>query len=218
MRNSKGQFEKGLTPWNKNTKGVMKAWNKNKQTPEETRKKISESKKGKISPNKGKKLPPRSEETRRKISEKMKGIKRSKETRGKMSESQKGNKHCLGKKNRLGYKNTVEHKRKVSIALSGEKNIHWIDGRTPENHKIRNSIEMRLWRESVFARDNWTCQKCKVRGGELMSHHIRNFAEAKELRTSIENGITFCKICHKEFHHIFGLKKNNQEQINEFLL
>lgn len=57
---------------------------------------------------------------------------------------------------------------------------------------------MRLWREAVFARDNWTCQKCKIMGGELNPHHIKNFAECPELRTSIENGITLCEKCLKD--------------------
>ena len=52
---------------------------------EETRRKMSEAKKGKPSPNKGK---PHSEEHRRKISEAMKGKTLSEETRRKISEKQ----------------------------------------------------------------------------------------------------------------------------------
>jgi len=101
--------------------------------------------------------------------------------------------------------------------LKGEKHWNWKGGISPENNKIRNSIEVRLWRESVFARDNWTCEKCKVRGGKLCSHHIKNFSETIELRTSIKNGITLCKVCHKLFHHIYGVKNNNSIQLAEFL-
>lgn len=100
---------------------------------------------------------------------------------------------------------------------SGKNHYNWQGGITPENVKIRNSIEFRLWRESVFARDNWTCQKCKVKGGKLHSHHIKNFAEWPELRFAIDNGITLCKKCHKKFHEKYGRNKNTLEQLQEFL-
>lgn len=60
---------------------------KNKKASLETRKKISESHKGKPPANKGKKA---SEEVRKRISEAHKGIKPSKETREKMSKASKG--------------------------------------------------------------------------------------------------------------------------------
>ena len=69
-----------------------------------------------------------------------------------------------------------------------------------EEKKIRQSIELRLWREAVFARDNWTCQKCGKVGGVLNAHHIKGFTAFAELRTSIENGVTLCKECHAEHH------------------
>lgn len=34
LNTGKTHFKKGFTPWNKNTKGVMKAWNKGKRFPE----------------------------------------------------------------------------------------------------------------------------------------------------------------------------------------
>ncbi len=48
----------------------------------------------------------------------------------------------------------------------GEQHPLWKGGVTPENIKARHSIEYRLWREAVFARDNWTCQYCKIKWGE----------------------------------------------------
>ena len=73
-------------------------------------------------------------------------------------------------------------------------------GISPKNKRIRNSIEMRLWREAVFARDGWTCQECGQWGGYLNAHHIKPFSKFPELRTAIENGITLCKNCHIKKH------------------
>lgn len=98
------------------------------------------------------------------------------------------------------------------------KNHYDIVGRkTPEILIIRCSIENRLWREAVFSRDNWTCQKTGIKGGKLHSHHIKNFAQYPELRFAIDNGITLSKEAHNEFHKIYGKKNNNREQLNEFL-
>jgi hypothetical protein len=123
-----------------------------------------------------------------------------------------------------GKKLSEEHKIKLRLALKGkpklwcrgEKNSQWKGGITPENKRIRNSIEYRLWRESVFARDNWTDQKTKIKGGKLHPHHIYNFSDYPDLRFAIDNGITFSEKTHKDFHRIYG-NKNNQDQINQFL-
>jgi 5-methylcytosine-specific restriction endonuclease McrA len=80
----------------------------------------------------------------------------------------------------------------------------WKGGITPENNRVRQSVEMRLWRESVFARDNWTCQACGKRGSELNAHHIKAFSEYHELRLAIDNGQTLCVSCHNK------TKKTNQ--------
>jgi len=101
---------------------------------------------------------------------------------------------------------------------SGNKHWNWRGGITTENDKVRKSISIRLWRESIFARDNYTCQKCgKKTGEDLNSHHIKNFADNPELRTDISNGITFCKKCHMKFHKIYKRRNNTKEQLMEFL-
>jgi len=60
-------------------------------------------------------------------------------------------------------------------------------------------------------------QKCKERVNELHPHHIKNFSQYKELRFAIDNGITFCDVCHLDFHKRYGFRKNNREQIVKFL-
>lgn len=111
---------------------------------------------------------------------------------------------------------TIETRKKISKALTGKNNGNYKGGITPFNKIDRRGIEMKLWREAVYERDNWICQKCKIRGLKLRSHHIQNFAQFPELRFAIDNGITFCEKCHQKFHKIYGIKNNNKEQVIEF--
>lgn len=52
------------------------------------------------------------------------------------------------------------------------------------------------WRKAVFARDNYTCQICKVRGTYLEADHIKPWAYFPELRFELSNGRTLCRKCH----------------------
>ena len=117
-----------------------------------------------------------------------------------------------------GRKFSKETRNKLSKAQSGEKGNNWKGGVTSKNLIIRSSGEHKSWREAVFARDNWTCQKCKKRGGVVLHpHHIQNFAQYSELRFEVSNGITFCKEDHNLFHKKYGTENNNKEQLEEFL-
>lgn len=214
MRDKNGRFMKDFIPWNKGESGYSTKW-KNGRHTEETKKKISKSAKKhwKENPFSKKHLEKLSKFQKERFSKNPvwnKGKRISEETRRKISKALRGKKF------------TEEHRRKISEVQKGKNGNNWQDGIIPENFRIRNSIEIHLWGEAVFARDNWTCQRCGVRSGNgravvLHSHHIRNFSEYFELRTSIENGITLCKKCHKEFHKIYGKKNNTKEQLEEFL-
>jgi hypothetical protein len=83
----------------------------------------------------------------------------------------------------------------------GENSSNWKGGITPENQKIRTSLEFKQWRRSVFNRDDYTCQKCGAKSGNgkaiyLHAHHLLPFAEYPEKRFDINNGLTLCKECH----------------------
>lgn len=101
--------------------------------------------------------------------------------------------------------------------MGGELNGHWKGGITPERERQRKTMEYKLWRKACFERDNFTCQKTGQRGGDLVVHHINNFSEFIEIRTSIENGITLSKESHREFHRLYGYKNNTKEQLYEFI-
>ena len=93
---------------------------------------------------------------------------------------------------------------------------------TTEQHMARNNTYYKEWKDKVFKRDNYTCQCCGKRGGNLNAHHLYNFAEYEDLRYDVENGITFCERCHlvnypDSFHSIYGEKNNTPEQVYEFI-
>ncbi len=104
----------------------------------------------------------------------------------------------------------------------GDKNPNWNPALTDEERMMQRrrstSNEYRRWRRACHKRDNWTCQKCHKRGGELNVHHIENFSSNKDRRYDITNGITLCKKHHDLFHQMNGKQNNNREQLNCFLL
>lgn len=118
-----------------------------------------------------------------------------------------------GRKNIAGW-----FKGRSNTKLIGEGNPNWKGGTYgTERHKIMGKIEYKLWRDAVFARDGYTCQKTGVTGGDMECHHVLNFAEYPELRFAIDNGITLSKKSHKEFHKKYGMKNNTREQLEEYL-
>jgi hypothetical protein len=80
----------------------------------------------------------------------------------------------------------------------GKENPNWNGGTTSEADKIRKGVAYKNWRNSVFIRDNYTCQICKKRGGNIEADHIKQFAYHPELRFDINNGRTLCKDCHRK--------------------
>lgn len=144
----------------------------------------------------------------------MKGRKHTLEARAKISSIQK--QLGAGKWNK-GKKRTIEYRKQKSIAMRGERSPTWKGGITPLHLRQRQNIDALLWRESIFQRDNWTCAKYGTRGGDLHAHHIRNFAEAPDLRLDINNGITLSAKAHREFHKLYGMRNNTLEQLLEFL-
>mgnify|MGYP001612339115 CR=1 FL=1 len=208
--------------WNKGLKGVclpnsgsFKNGSKGftGKHSEESKRKMSESKIGRPSPRKGKTSPwlignkhsagcipwnkgiPIKEEARQKIILASKGKRYSPKT-----EFQKG--RTAPNKGKLF---SESHKQKLHIAAlkrtSGKKETHhnWKGGITPINSAIRQSPEYKLWRESVFKRDDWTCVMCKIRGGKLVADHIKPFCKFPELRMVLSNGRTLCLPCDKKY-------------------
>ena len=163
-------------------------------------------------------------ETRRKISKalkgKLKGRKRNPESVARGAESRKTgkyfncifcevkfwrapsaiikgqNKFCSRKCYQIWQKGKTKLSGFKLNALRGKNHPNWKGGLTKKSIIIRNSPKMKEWRNSVFKRDDYTCQKCRLRGVFLEAHHIKPFALFENLRFDISNGVTLCKPCH----------------------
>lgn len=200
---------------------------------EETKRKISNSNKGKII----------SKEMREKISNTLKknpirywlGKKRSPETIEKLRLSHLG-KPAWNKglklsdeqktkmyKYRKGHKQSEETKKKISFAFKNEKHPNWKGGLSKITSLIRRSMKYKEWIQKVFIRDDFICQKCGERGGKLVAHHKKLFCKLiQEVKTNlpllplydaamiytplwdINNGITLCEKCHKSIGHTWN--------------
>ena len=153
-----------------------------------------------------------SEETKRKIAEKirgrdisgwrhkigkaMRGKKHSVKSRLKMSQSQKGK--VLSEETKARISESMKRLGLKPNRMALEKHWAWKGGVTSLNHRIRNSIEYKLWRKSVFERDSYKCIWCgSNKSGTLNADHIKPFALYPELRLAIDNGRTLCITCHK---------------------
>jgi hypothetical protein len=77
-------------------------------------------------------------------------------------------------------------------------------------------LENKIWRNSVFEKDNYICQICYYKGAGLNAHHLDGYNWCKERRFDKTNGITLCKKCHKNFHKIYGRGNNTEQQFLEY--
>lgn len=63
----------------------------------------------------------------------------------------------------------------------------------------RGGTKEREWKEAVKKRDNYTCQNCgkeNLIGYDCHAHHIQPWEQFPELRFIVENGLTLCGSCH----------------------
>jgi len=202
-------------------KGIYKRTEYHNNITRQNQKKLSASRIGKH----------HSEETKKKIGIAHKGKIVSNESKEKNRLAHLGKYTPSKKRNlgvslaKMGHKVSQETRSKISksvrlVAKKGKDSSLWRGGKMknyPELFRIRMSIEYRLWREAVFARDNWTCQKTNVKGCKLHAHHIQNFNQYPELRFAIDNGITLSEKAHREFHKKYSTQNNTKKQIIEFI-
>lgn len=102
-------------------------------------------------------------------------------------------------------------KNNPSYGCFGRKSRHWKGGKTALRKLIMNLYKYKVWRDKVFKRDKYTCQRCYKRGVFLEAHHLKSVSiivdeynlknskmcvKCKEL-WDVSEGITLCKKCHR---------------------
>lgn len=103
------------------------------------------------------------------------------------------------------------NKGKKYEAITGCNNPNWKGGITPLNQRVRHCLKYKKWINDIFERDNYTCQVCNKRGGNLEADHypkafcqimfdnnIKTLEGAEKCNElwNIDNGRTVCMKCH----------------------
>jgi len=204
--------------------GELIIWNKNKLMSEDSKQKLSNTLKTQFDNGRkvwNKNIPCR-EESKLKISKAKKSVKLTKEHKKNISNGVK--KHLPS----TAYK-------KRDPRLIGENHHLWNNGITSLYKLIRELDESKVWKREVFKKDDFRCQECYKRGGNLEAHHnIKSFSiilqeflntysqfspiEDREtlIRLAItytpfwdvSNGKTLCRPCHEKTFHCHKSENN----------
>ena len=148
-----------------------------------------------------------SKEHKEKLSLSRKGIHYSPNTEFKKGQinpnTVKASKLRVGEKNSFyGKHHSEEMKQKLRLRnknRTGKRAFNWQGGKTKLSDKLKNSEEYKIWRKSVFERDNYTCVLCgKQKSGKLNADHIKPRCKYPDLIFDVNNGRTLCVDCHKQ--------------------
>lgn len=133
---------------------------------------------------------------------------------------------ALGKYPRHGWKhsqktkNILRNKALGRIGLIGDKNpmfgrngslsARWKGGTTPERQSLYSKQEWKNIIKFIYARDDYKCKRCgtgHTKNNKLHAHHVKSWAEHKDLRSDPDNLITVCDECHYWIHSKNNIKK-----------
>lgn len=105
---------------------------------------------------------------------------------------------------------------------SGPNHPNWKGDAIEENRRIRWSPEYKRWRKMCFEMDDYVCQCCGIRGGDLNIYHLKDFATHEDLRFDENNAITLCASCHDvtipgSFHNLYGTHGKTEQELEEYI-
>lgn len=165
---------------------------KGKKHSEETKRKISESNKGKTPKNisiiagwnKNMKCPW--------VAKTKLGTHWSEETRNKIKETKRKTKFLKLQLKEKEPKKVLDYHWQFK---KGYVPWNYKGGTQAEYRKFKGTIEYKEWRKFIFERDNYECQFCHKKG-YIEPHHIRCVSKYPNLKLEKSNGITLCRKCH----------------------
>ena len=122
-------------------------------------------------------------------------------------------------KSKIGKPLSEEHKEKIRkkfIGLRvGKKHPMWRGGTSILRNRISSTSNYRKWKDTIYYRDEFTCQMCYDKNNKLNCHHIETFGSIVDrynlnnyeeyIKCShlwdIDNGITLCVECHNKIRN-----------------
>src|SRR3990167_3958521 len=102
---------------------------------------------------------------------------------------------CLDCDKKLSTMKSLRCKTHMGVNNRGENNPFWRGGLRSSDYIERRKFSKQI-RKVVLERDDYTCQLCGERGGDLQVDHIQSWSEYVELRFNIDNCRTLCSNCH----------------------
>jgi len=85
----------------------------------------------------------------------------------------------------------------------GENNPAWKGGVAPERQRLYKNGHWLEFCAEIYARDNYTCQRCgapKKEPKSLHAHHLKPWGDEPALRFEKSNMVTLCRDCHEWVH------------------
>lgn len=127
---------------------------------------------------------------------------------------------AIGKMNlqKLNANQYGENNRMYGVQRFGANNPNYDANKTDEERENGRSVEgYGIFIQGVYKRDDYTCQYCGERSGDLKAHHLDSYDWCRGKRTDVDNGVTLCGRCHKLFHSMYGFGDNTKQQFDEFM-
>lgn len=86
-----------------------------------------------------------------------------------------------------------------------------------QKHGKRSSGRYRAFRETVFARDNHTCQICGTHNNNLIASHIEPYSANIIRRCDPNNAVTFCLDCEHKYNKEYAPQKQTPHTFFAFV-
>lgn len=108
-------------------------------------------------------------------------------------------------------------KKLAKLNLGGKKENHprWRSNLT-EDERANIRVDQPEWSKTILSREDYRCVKCND-NSYLHAHHLFGFAQVKERRNDLSNGVALCKVCHKDFHKKYGVTSFTRQDFYEWM-